>query len=383
MKSKAYYFLGSQLSALSLPFLIFYFIMLTIGLSDSQALHLIQHSIFIGLVLTVILLFPTLSIIYYSKTQRLEILEDITISFLRYVVSFLMFYYGFAKIYSKFFEITYLTQDSRVIDVEYFKLTWYYYGKSNKLEVIFGLFELIPALLILFRGTYFIGILLIFPVAANVLLINIFNEISGITYFVSWIITLNCLYIIYSKKDLIIRFIKTLTESKVNLNSIEKTLRLFFKFLTIIVICYYTFVVIKTKFTKSEETDFVNRNKKTGAYELVSLEKNGKLIIPKEGDNYYKTIYLEPQRRWNTILTFAKTYNPINLTVNWSNKTDSVTTYLKLNNSVENNEVDSTSEFTGTFIFKDSLLVINGLQKSDTIIATYKKKNLKDFKWFW
>ena len=81
-------------------------------------------------------------------------------------------------------------------------------------ELFAGVMELVPGLLLLNRRTYFIGALILLPVTGQVFILNFFFKIGGIT-FPAAVILLACnLYIVYSEKEKIVQFFRSLDFSR-------------------------------------------------------------------------------------------------------------------------------------------------------------------------
>ncbi|QHT71344.1 hypothetical protein GXP67_34155 [Rhodocytophaga rosea] len=90
---------------------------------------------------------------------------------LRYVLGLIMVMYGLIKILGIQFPTTRQYTNS-LNDVDGVTLTWAFLGYSTWFVILLGLFELVPAVLLLFRKTKLVGAILLFPVLLNVFLIN-------------------------------------------------------------------------------------------------------------------------------------------------------------------------------------------------------------------
>ena len=383
-KSLGYYYLGSFLSALAILFFAIYF-MPILGVGDEGLGRALESPIFWVIALFILIVPPIAAVIFAKKRQKLDTEDFINLFILRYVVGFMMFFYGWAKMHGKFFDITYLTQDSRVSDVGSFELTWYYFGRNNVQEFIIGLLEFIPGLLILFRRWTFIAAAIMLPVSLNVLMVNTFNHISGLTFPASIFVAAGNLYILYSYKDKIRSFLSSVEDaSKPVLATGLRIPANVFKGLVLLTIGIMFFFGVYNNLFAGREKSVLYNNKFRGGFELQSLEVNHKTVIPQTGENkYYKNIYLEPQMRWNCVLTFEKEFHPRAITIKWNPKNDSVKTYLKKHNDVTLGEVDSTTAFSGTYKLANNKMYVNGIQNKDTISAIYYKKDLRDYTWFW
>lgn len=97
--------------------------------------------------------------------------ETIWYLILRYVLGLIMVAYGLIKILGIQFPSTRLYTNP-LNEVDGVTLTWFFLGYSTWFVTLLGLFELVPAVLLLFRKTKLVGATLLFPVLLNVFLIN-------------------------------------------------------------------------------------------------------------------------------------------------------------------------------------------------------------------
>jgi hypothetical protein len=380
VNQKLYNYLGSTLATIGI-YLYFIYALFLLGTSDEIIALVIENAWFGISFFCCLLATPILATVYFSRKQKSDIQQYINISILKYLVAFLMFYYGYSKMHSKFFEITYLAQDSKLADIDGFFLTWYYYGRSNSFEFLIGLSELVPAIFLLFRRTSFIGSILLLPVAINVFLVNFFNQISGITFIVSIAVVIFNFYILSSYYKRIVAFLLAMSQyDKPALNKSLKKFGLIFKILIIGTILFCFIAPLYFKIINHTQ-NYTQRNKIRGGFELLSLRINNIDFGP-ETNRFYKSIYLEPQSRWNTVRTFSRDEKPMGISFKWNTDNDSVITYIKLSTHIEAIGVDSSSMFIGTYRIKNNTLYVDGIQNKNVIHATYRKKPLKDYNWF-
>ncbi len=377
-----YSYSGSLLAIIAFSIYAIYLLFVVAGLGDVQIAQLLQSTIFIISLLSLVTLLPIIVTIYARKANKAPLQNYINLSVLRYVLAFLMFFYGLSKMSGKFFEITFASLDTRLEDVDSFALTWFYFGKSNVQEFVIGLLEVIPAVLLLFRRTFFLGTILLLPVAANVFMINVFNNIAGITRIVSFFVMIATFYFLVGWFPQITYFFKNISTSK----DLEfgKSLKLLIVFAKLFLVGIMLFVSISTAISNMQSRNAnLNRNKITGGFQLESLMVDDREIdlLLTETD-FYKTIYLEPQLRWNTVLMMDKKSSSKALMIDWM-KGDSVVTFIKRSHDVADNRVDSISVFKGTYSIKSNRLYVDGWQCGSTIHAVYTKKNLTEYSWFW
>ncbi len=293
-----------------------------------------------------------------------------------------MVFYGLPKIVGTFFDYQLFALDSKLIDVSEFELAWYYFGKNKWQELFAGFMELVPAFLLLNRRTYYLGAIILLPVTSQVFILNLFFKIGGITFPAATILLLCNLYIIYSQKDKIIQFIKSLN-FKVSVN-FSHIINQFFKvarWTTVLIVAFLIYNNLKPFFYKSAEQ--LNYEKLIGAYSLETIIKNKTLYLPQNDSLLYKDIYIEKQSRWNILRRFNNETSAFIMTI--KNKNDSIAIYINSGGIGDDKDIiDSTTVLKGIYKINNNLLVIKGIQLSDTLELTYKKqKKIQPKKWFW
>lgn len=115
-------------------------------------------------------------------TKRDQI-KAIAFQFLRmlckYYIAYYMFSYAFAKILKTQFSFgPVYGADYNVSNYNGFMLTWYYYGHSRTYGLIIAACQIIAGILIIFRKTERIGIVLFLSFMVNIVLVNIFYQIG-------------------------------------------------------------------------------------------------------------------------------------------------------------------------------------------------------------
>jgi hypothetical protein len=93
---------------------------------------------------------------------------------LRFICAFLLYMYGMSKLARLQFALPPTIANRPVGSLTGYELTWYYYGYSHIYAYLLGLIQVAGATLLLFRKTTLLGAVLIFPVIANILMINLF-----------------------------------------------------------------------------------------------------------------------------------------------------------------------------------------------------------------
>lgn len=97
----------------------------------------------------------------------------------KYYIAYYLFSYAFAKILKTQFNFGAVWgADYNVSDFNGFMLTWYYYGYSRTYGLIIAGSQILAGILILFRRTERIGVILLLSFMVNILLVNIFYDIA-------------------------------------------------------------------------------------------------------------------------------------------------------------------------------------------------------------
>jgi hypothetical protein len=101
------------------------------------------------------------------------------LEWLRYICAFMLYFYGVSKLTGHQLTVSDDIAKTPVGALSGYWLTWFYYSHSHVYKDILGLTQVAGASLLLFRRTTLIGALMMMPVMANILLINIFYSISA------------------------------------------------------------------------------------------------------------------------------------------------------------------------------------------------------------
>jgi len=120
----------------------------------------------------------------------------------RFTASFLIIFYGFAKLNGSQFTILDSELDKPMGQVSGFWLTWYYFGYSWFYGNFIGLAQIIGAVMLMFRRTTLLGSCLLFPIIGNIILVDIFYRISPDALLVAVLIefALACILIIHREE---------------------------------------------------------------------------------------------------------------------------------------------------------------------------------------
>ena len=108
--------------------------------------------------------------------------------------------YGTAKLSGFQFVYSAPPADLLIKDVSPLSIMWYFFSLKKGYAILVALSEIVPALLILFKRTRFLGVVLYLITATNILAINIFFGITHLTLAISIIIFINAIIILLSER---------------------------------------------------------------------------------------------------------------------------------------------------------------------------------------
>ena len=151
-----------------------YNLLLTDFSSDSLAMYLLI------LILVIVSLLFSLFLYYMEKRKGYNLnLEDKIRPIIRYYLALILLIYGFSKVFKAQF---YLPEPNLLFtplgNLDKDILFWSTIGSSRSYSIFLGIIEIIPALLLLFRKTAFIGSLMATGVLLHVVSINFSYSIS-------------------------------------------------------------------------------------------------------------------------------------------------------------------------------------------------------------
>ncbi|TGD59877.1 hypothetical protein [Flavobacterium humi] len=229
------------------------------------------------------------SIYWHNKEKKGKANAVLYISWLttllRYWIAFLLFDFGYQKLFEVNFNYSYHINDTLVSQLNGQELTWVYYGYSYNLAVILALFQIIGSFLLLFRRSVLAGVAVLLPVIANIVLINMFYHIGPITLFTSVQIALGLTYLLWQHKTAIISFFKECKDMlpTIGSNMARPVARLACILLPCLFVYYYNHNVHLSK-------------KYFGKWKVEAMTRNGKPVAENEWQKdslAWKTIYIE------------------------------------------------------------------------------------------
>ncbi|MCC8410913.1 hypothetical protein LJ707_18375 [Mucilaginibacter sp. UR6-1] len=139
----------------------------------------------------------------------------------RYSLAITMLPYAFTKILRTQFVLTSSSLLTPLEQTPGTVLTWAFLGHSPWFEVLLGFFELIPALLLFFRRTTFLGAVLMLPVTLNVFLINYALELWDATKLIATVLLILNLLILFIEWKKVLGILKLMLSETRKLNFIR------------------------------------------------------------------------------------------------------------------------------------------------------------------
>jgi hypothetical protein len=246
--------------------------------------------------------------------------------------------YGFSKIFKGQFQYGIITADTPVGELSSTILTWYYFGQSYVFACIVGSLQIIASVLIYFRRTSLLGLLMMLPLMANITMINFFYDLWFETQLVSIAyLLMNLLLLMPYWQSLKILLI----DISIVQHKIQKSAMILFS--ASILIPIYGFYKIR-----NDEKAYYTKGELFGGYKSVAFAKNDTSVNVLHLDNrFWQKVYFDRGNEGKLI-----TSQDSSSTFTYYINSDSLTfTFL----------ADSTQKFKGKFSFSGSdTLSLNG-----------------------
>ncbi|MGZ3930852.1 MAG: hypothetical protein ACXVP0_05650 [Bacteroidia bacterium] len=368
--------IGAIISLLAIVLLSVYMLLILVGFGN----ELLSLSLLSAIVIGAITL-RTIVLRKYRKENNLLVIDYLNVGIQRHLLGLFMIFYGIPKLLGNFFDYQLFALDSKLMDASEFELAWYYFGKNRWQELFAGIMEFVPGLLLFNRKTYYIAALILVPVTAQVFILNLFFKIGGITFPAATILLACNIYIIYSQKEKIGRFFKSL-ELTTDLNLSGKALSVI-KFSKWTAIALAVLLIItKTRNVIFKPDELLKYEALVGVYTLDKMKKNNAAYQPAADSLYYKDLYIEKQGRWNILRRFNGRTDAYIMKL--GTKDDSIKIYINKGGVGDDADViDYSTALKGTYKLENGLFTINGVQLKDTLQLTYRKRDVEPKKWFW
>lgn len=240
--------------------------------SDSKGLYLLIGFLFmISLAITPFLL-------KFLTVNHLEKIKTFVTIFATYYISVILLKYGFDKVFKAQFylpepNILYTTFGNLDKDI----LFWSTMGTSYSYNLFMGFMEIIPAILILFKRTRQIGLLISLGVLINVFAINLSFDIS-VKLFSGFLILINLFLLIPTLKvvwkTLVLKEVGGIIESSDI--SISKSYKIFLKSILIFILSFESLFPYLQSGNFND--DHTKRTFLHGAFQVQEFIENGEKL---------------------------------------------------------------------------------------------------------
>ncbi len=125
------------------------------------------------------------------------------VAIIRYWLALEISGYGFAKFFHLQFGENFVRNDSTVGSLSGFSLTWNYFGYSNVLNMVIGFIQVAGSVMLLFRKTTLLGVMMLLPVMVNIVLIDVLYNIPLGATLNAIYFTTGLLYLLFLHWDII------------------------------------------------------------------------------------------------------------------------------------------------------------------------------------
>jgi len=233
---------------------------------------------------------------------------------IRYGVAFDLAEFGWAKICHLQLVMPLSKLDLPYRDFSPSDLFWYFFSHSYLFACIIAGLQITGAMLLLFRKTRLVGVFVLLPVIANILLMDIFYQIGDSVVMHASIMMLGILYFLFIEFSRLKEFFFTAKDRLPALN-----LSKYFKLAIRLSIIYIPLLLIAMHGKADRYPQL------TGKYEVKQLKMNQQLLYPAScADSVLTVVYFDvrngcvfefntPQRRWNGTYTIENNH----LQINW------------------------------------------------------------------
>jgi len=307
-------------------------------------------------------------------------LDYVNLGIQRCVLALFMVKYGLPKIYGNFFDYQLFAVDSPLGAVSEFELAWYLYGLNPWQELLAGVLEFVPGLMLLHRRTYYLGAVLLLPVVGQVFLLNLFFTIGGLTLPIASVLLACNIAILWSEKTKIMAFIDSLNVSPNIHLSTAASISVRIGRWTVIALAV-TFIGAQT-FGEFHRTDTQNTyDALVGAYTLERLTQNGTAHDPGRDHRFYKDLYIERQSRWNILRRFDDQTDAFILQLSEDNGFSLLINANGIGDRPD--RIVNETAFSGHYRLKDGVLTLTGTQGDDQLEMRFVQRGPEPKTWFW
>jgi hypothetical protein len=153
---------------------------ISINFSSSTAQLFAESNLLLSCLIATTLTVSLTVLWHHTQSNKIWARPWLTIvqNFVRLWLAYSISVYGFAKLLKTQLQNPPYRSDMLLGETPGFSLTWYYFGYSETMVVILASFQIGGSILLLYRRTALMGVAILLPVMANIVLINIFYDIN-------------------------------------------------------------------------------------------------------------------------------------------------------------------------------------------------------------
>lgn len=289
---------------------------------------------------------------------------------IRYYVAFMMFVYGFSKIfYLQFPEMNLMNLTRTFGDSSPMGVLWKFMGHSEAYSIFTGVMEVFGGLFLLFRKTKILGAVIAFGIMLNVFVLNMAFDVP-VKLFSFHLLLMALIVTLPDFKNILNFFIhnKATQPEPITPYFTEKKKRWVGYSLKIALIFYVLFTTVENKFESQKlYGKRVPKHLLYGIYDIRDYLINGDTIPP---------LTTDPDR-WKQLIIDKKNSLVVKMDGNrigMQHKIDSLYGTIELKPFL-----DGEQGYKLRYKIKDSLLFLTEIRKLDTLHLTSKKKRREDF----
>jgi hypothetical protein len=201
---------------------------------------------------------------------------------IRYVLAFDISIFGFKKIFLQQFIVPYSMYDEKISNLSGEWLTWHYFGFSYTFGLIVAVAQIGGAILLLFRKTRLLGVILLLPVLLNILFINLFYGLNAGATLQSIVLSLGLIYLFSLDFKRVLSFLFDVKDGLKNGELWGRGVQYFLRFATI----FIPFALVFSTYYFEIKPDTM-----CGIYEVKNLHSISNAIYSKM--TLFSKFYLE------------------------------------------------------------------------------------------
>lgn len=239
--------------------------------------------IFAGISLLAGLVFPIFWHIRQNKNWALQLFPFLC-SLISGLIAFNLSSFGWKKIFHLQFQVPLHIVDEPVGHLSGEWLTWFYFGYAPAFAYLVGGIQILGSLLLLFRKTRLLGVMIILPVILNIMFINIFYQLNPGALLQSVVLVIGVIFLLILDYK---RLVETFFHTK---ESLSETCHLGIgtkNLLRFVVVAAAFGFVVNVK-NMADENPLLD-----GRYNVESLKINDAIVDPDFGKAVITKVYFD------------------------------------------------------------------------------------------